>query len=55
MSVRIYDWAGNHKFQGDVFDTFEDAWDFLYAQVPDADEEDFEDWQVLADEDNYGG
>lgn len=28
----IYDWAGNLKFNGQSFDTFEDAWEYLYER-----------------------
>lgn len=33
MSFRIYDWAGNVRFGGQRFATFEDAWDFLFEYL----------------------
>lgn len=40
----IQDWAGNVLFNGREFESFEDAWDFIYEQFPD--EENFEDYYV---------
>lgn len=37
----IEDWAGNHCFQGRVFDTFTDAWGFLYSISDSLNEADF--------------
>lgn len=38
----IRDWAGNVKFSGLSFATFQDAWDFICEQVPDEnDHQDF--------------
>lgn len=31
----IYDWAGNLKFDGQEFDSFEDAWEHIYEHVHD--------------------
>lgn len=30
MKFIIKDWAGNICFKGKTFDTFEDAWDYIY-------------------------
>lgn len=39
----IYDWAGNNKtdYYG-TFDSFEDAWDALYTEFSDLDDDAFE-------------
>ena len=29
----IQDWAGNRMFPDDAFETFEDAWEFIYENV----------------------
>lgn len=39
MKYVIKDWAGNRKFPDQVFDTYEDGWQFLYVQFPDDPEE----------------
>ena len=44
MSYRIEDWAGNILFNGRTFDTFEDAWEFIYTAFPN--EEDLGDYYV---------
>jgi hypothetical protein len=44
----IQDWAGNHLFQKEEFETFEDGWSFLLEQFPD--EENFEDYFVIEQE-----
>ena len=31
----IEDWAGNILFKGERFDTFDDAWAFIYENVDD--------------------
>lgn len=31
MKFVIQDWAGNTCFKGKKFDSFEDAWDYLYT------------------------
>jgi hypothetical protein len=33
----IKDWADNTLFDGELFETFEDAWDFIYCTVADED------------------
>ena len=33
----INDWAGNVCFHGITFETFEDAWGYIYENVPDED------------------
>lgn len=34
MKFRITDWSGNVCFFGRRFDSFEDAWGFLYENTP---------------------
>ncbi len=29
----ITDWAGNEMFNGKLFDSFEDAWEYIYENV----------------------
>jgi hypothetical protein len=29
----IQDWAGNHMFPNETFNTFEDGWEFVYSNV----------------------
>jgi hypothetical protein len=29
----IQDWAGNHLFKDQEFETFEEGWDFIYQNV----------------------
>lgn len=36
----IQDWAGNTKFNGEQFDSFVDAYDFLLGQVATSSDED---------------
>lgn len=38
----ILDWAGNHKFQTETFDSFEDAWEYVYAFFGHLDGKEFE-------------
>lgn len=33
MKYKIQDWAGNHLFVDQEFDTFEDGWEFIYRNV----------------------
>jgi hypothetical protein len=33
----IQDWAGNTLFKGKTFTSFEDGWDYIYANVPNVD------------------
>lgn len=33
MKFIIQDWAGNHLFKDQEFDTFEEGWDFIRANV----------------------
>lgn len=40
----IIDWASNVLFNGQEFESFEDAWGFVYEQLP---EEDWEDIYVI--------
>lgn len=41
----IQDWAGNHLFKDQSFETFEDGWNFIYSEFPD--EEELEDYYVI--------
>ena len=43
----IKDWAGNELFDGETFETFEDAWAFLMEKFPDADDEDLAEYEVV--------
>lgn len=36
----IKDWAGNHLFKDEEFDSYEDGWDFLYNAFPYVDDDD---------------
>lgn len=45
-SYIIFDWAGNRKLSLNGFPTFEDAWDFIYATLPDASDEDLGEFYV---------
>lgn len=45
----IQDWAGNHLFRDKVFNSFDDAWDFIYENV---DNSEFDETQNNND-DNY--
>ena len=42
----IKDWAGNICFKGEEFETFDEAWDFLYEQYPDDGDLDEDDQEV---------
>lgn len=42
MKYIIKDWAGNTCFQGREFDTFEDAWGFLYGAYDHLQESEFD-------------
>lgn len=47
----IIDWASNICFHGKTFETFEDAWGFLYETFPDgAEDGTFDDYFVLSKE-----
>jgi hypothetical protein len=35
----IKDWADNHLFRDQEFETFEDGWEFLYQKFPNGDED----------------
>lgn len=46
----IKDWAGNTLFNGERFDTFDDAWAYIYDNVDDeGDESTFDDYTVILD------
>lgn len=34
QNFKIYDWTGKECFEGKTFETFEDAWDFIYENDP---------------------
>lgn len=46
MKFIIKDWAGNICFKGITFEDFEDAWDWLMAEFPEASDSFFEDYFV---------
>lgn len=33
MKYIIVDWAGNHLFQEEVFNSYEEGWEYIYANV----------------------
>lgn len=46
----IQDWAGNVLLNGQAFNTFEDAWDYIYSELTDKldlDEDDYQDYYVV--------
>lgn len=45
----IKDWADNHLFKDKVFDSFEDAWEFIYENVQEETEDDgtYDDYFVV--------
>lgn len=45
MKFIIIDWCSNVCFQGKTFDSFEDAWGFIYEKVDDEDA--FQDYEVI--------
>ena len=50
MSFIIEDWAGNVLFDGRTFETFEDAWSFIYENDPFPDDDSdnkFDDYEVV--------
>lgn len=49
----IQDWAGNRLFPNDIFDTFEEGWDFIRENVEEDSPEDgtFDDYYVVELED----
>lgn len=42
----IQDWAGNRMWADRTWDTFEDAWSFIYERVPDEDH--WQEYEVVA-------
>lgn len=46
MKYTIKDWAGNFCFNRKEFDSFEDAWSFLYETFPNS-EEDLGEYHVV--------
>jgi hypothetical protein len=42
----IQDWTGKRLFANQTFDTFEDAWDFIYENVPDEGEDTYDEYYV---------
>jgi hypothetical protein len=49
MKYQILDWAGNVCFDGVLFDSFEDAWGFLFEKYPNGEDDNssLEDYQVV--------
>lgn len=49
MEYIIVDWMNNHLFQDEVFDSFEEGWEFIYANVEQEAEDDgtYEDYYVV--------
>lgn len=45
MKFHIIDWMSNVLFGGKTFDSFDEAWGFIYEQFPD--EEEFDDYYVV--------
>lgn len=45
----IKDWAGNHLFPEETFDSFEEGWDFIHENVIEEYEDDgtFDDYYVV--------
>lgn len=41
----ILDWMGNHIFKNQIFDSFEEGWDFIYINFPEEDDN-FDDFYV---------
>ena len=46
MKYAIKDWAGNVCFNRKEFDSFQDAWGFLYETFPE-DEEELQEYKVI--------
>jgi hypothetical protein len=42
MKYIIKDWMGNTCFKGKTFDSFEDAWGFIYEQYDGLNEKEFD-------------
>lgn len=42
----VKDWAGNHLFKEETFNSFEEGWEFLYANVDEVDENTFDDYFI---------
>ena len=56
MKYEIRDWMNAVLFNGTEFDSFEDAWDYIYENCNDPEFEDdgeFDDYYVIPT--NYGG
>lgn len=47
MTYGIFDWAGNHLFPAESFETFEDAWDFILVNALVESEEDYGEYYAL--------
>ncbi len=43
----IYDWAGNVKFHGAQFDSFDDAEEFLSAYLDDRYDDDRQEFEIM--------
>lgn len=42
----IRDWAGNTKFNGEHFNSYEDAWEHIYGHAEGCEDGDFSDFYV---------
>jgi hypothetical protein len=50
---KIIDWTGNTCFRGKEFQTFEDAWGFIYDKFPNGDDDGtFDDYFVVETEED---
>ena len=49
MKYIIQDWAGNHLFKDKTFDSYEEGWEFIYANVSEETENDgtYDDYYVV--------
>lgn len=45
----IIDWVGNHLFQDEIFESFEEGWNFIYENVKEENEDDgtYDDYFVV--------
>lgn len=50
MKYQIIDWTGKVCFHGVLFDSFDDAWGYIYENDPapnDDDDDHYDDYQVI--------
>ena len=50
MEYIIQDWAGNHMFIKEIFNSFDEAWEFIYKNIND--EELYQDIYVIENQGN---